>query len=272
MVENSIAAVNSLIATSNIPKSAINGIGVAIPNELWNWTSEFGAPTDEMKKWKTLSLEKELSLVFHVPVLQENDGTAVAAAELAFGQNCSFDTFACIFVGTFIGGGIVIDRNLFRGTRGRAAGLGPMPVADFEGNQKRLLDMSSLFVFENRLRKAYGDNNFKLTQDFQWESEPEHLQIWIQEASRGIAHSIVSLLSMIDFEAIIVDGSFSPTVRNRLIHSINDEISKFDIQGIVMPGIAQGTFGSIARALGAASLPLLQNYTFQKKVFRTSSF
>ncbi len=71
---------------------------------------------------------------------------------------------------------------------------------------------------------------------------------------------------MIDFEAIIVDGSFSPTVRNRLIHSINDEISKFDIQGIVMPGIAQGTFGSIARALGAASLPLLQNYTFQKSL------
>ncbi|MEI8617058.1 ROK family protein [Pseudoalteromonas sp. B193] len=46
-----------------------------------------------------------------------NDDTAACSAELSFGNPARFSDFLYIFIGTFIGGGVVINETLFTGKK-----------------------------------------------------------------------------------------------------------------------------------------------------------
>ena len=56
-------------------------------------------------------------------------------------------------MGTFIGGGVVLNGSVFPGRRGNAGGFGPMRVPDMVGGD-RLIDHASLIVLERGLASA----------------------------------------------------------------------------------------------------------------------
>ncbi len=54
--------------------------------------------------------------------------TAACGAELVFGQTKDVNDFVYFYIGSFIGGGIVINGSLYAGRSGNAGALGSMPV------------------------------------------------------------------------------------------------------------------------------------------------
>ena len=79
-----------------------------------------------------LDLAAYLSSKLGVKVGIENDGGAAAIAEHTFGVGRGVDNMILVAVGTGIGGGLILNNRLFRGTAGYAGELGHM-VIDHDG-------------------------------------------------------------------------------------------------------------------------------------------
>lgn len=78
--------------------------------------------------WREEPLQKKITELIGLPVIVENDANAMAWAEARFGAGRGESHIVCITVGTGIGGGIVIDGQLYRGRWGMGAELGHMQV------------------------------------------------------------------------------------------------------------------------------------------------
>src|SRR5262249_13212163 len=135
---------------SQTERMRIAGVGIAMPFELWNWEEEVGAPKGAMQAWRSFDLRAEVAKLSEFPVYLCNDATAGCAAVHLFGQAAEYPDFLYIFIAWFIGGGVVINGNLFPGRSGYAGSLGQVlvPVAGADGRPtvKQLLHRASIYV------------------------------------------------------------------------------------------------------------------------------
>ena len=255
-----------LLAMRPKDRSNIAGLGVALPFELWNWVEEVGAPQDDMNAWRNIELTQMLADIVPFPVFLQNDATAACAAELAFGQGPHYSDFAYFFIGAFIGGGVVLNHALYAGRTGNAGAFGSMPMPNRDGKPGQLIDSASIFLLEKMLTDAGKDPSSIWLRPDDWDEFGGLLDEWIAITAASLAHAIVTVCAVIDFEAVIIDGGFSPIVRSRLVQATRDHVLEFDLQGIAIPDIVEGLIGPTARAIGAASLPLFSRYHIDQSV------
>ena len=78
--------------------------------------------------WRDEPLRNRVKSGVDLPVVVENDANAAAWAEFRFGAGKDVDDLTLLTVGTGIGGGIVLDGELYRGAFGVAAEVGHMRV------------------------------------------------------------------------------------------------------------------------------------------------
>jgi predicted NBD/HSP70 family sugar kinase len=74
----------------------------------------------------------------------------------------------------------------------------------------------------------------------------------------------VSSASIIDFEHVIIDGGVPAEIRDKIVAATRQEINTYDLRGLEVPKILPGTVGHLARALGAASLPLFDKFLIDR--------
>ncbi len=253
-------------------RDRIAGIGIAAPFELWNWASEVGAPEGAMEVWRHFDLQTEVAARIPYPVFLQNDATSACGAELVFGKGSIYQDFVYFFVGSFIGGGIVLNSAIYSGRTGTAGAVGPLPVLGRNGEPRQLLEIASIFVLERMLRERSIDPEPLWYSADQWIDFGEPLSAWIDASAKALAQAIVAAASIIDFGAAIIDGGFPAWVRERLVKATIIEAGRLDLQGVVMPDIIEGSVGSQARAIGGASLPIFARYlTDQNVLFKDLS-
>jgi hypothetical protein len=107
----------------------ISGVGVAAPFEIWNWGEQIGAPASVLEAWRGFEIAAGIASVCQWPVYFCNDATAACGAELVLGNPEQSLDFLYFFIGSFIGGGIVLNGSLYPGRAGNAGALGSMPIA-----------------------------------------------------------------------------------------------------------------------------------------------
>ena len=241
-------------------ESRVAGLGIATPFELWNWADEIGVEGNQMEAWRDFDVSAAIGEICPFPVYVQNDATAACAAELAFGDNARLQDFLYVYVGTLVGGGIVLNGSLYSGRTGNAGALGPMPVPGRGGRSVQLLEHASLVVLERAVQERGLDPVMIWEGHDDWSEIEAEVSEWIKLSARSLAHAVVAAASVIDFEAVLVDGGFPAGIRQRLISAIEQEIGRFDLQGIAVPALIDGSLGSVARAMGAASLPLFDRY------------
>ena len=76
--------------------------------------------------WRNEPLKAQLSGRIDLPLIVDNDANAAAWAEYRFGAGRGTSVMVCLTLGTGIGGGLVINGQLFRGTYGMAGEWGHM--------------------------------------------------------------------------------------------------------------------------------------------------
>ncbi len=238
----------------------IAGAGIAMPFELWNWADEIGAPAHEMDAWQEFDVREAVASFSRWPVYLQNDASAACAAELVFGEHSDLRDFVYFYIGTFAGGGIVLNGSLYSGRTGNAGALGSMPVPAGGQVSEQLIDQASLVVLERTLRARGIDPSVLSDIEGDWSEIMDEVEAWIETAGRGLAYAIVAAFSVIDFQAVLIDGSMPPSIRSRIVERVGKEIMEIDLQGIHLPRLETGTIGPISRALGAASLPLFDRY------------
>lgn len=109
----------------------IAGIGIGAPGVVDN-DGLVKAPPN-FAHWDQEPLGKDLQKSFAgIPVRVENDANCAAIAESKFGAGKNFSDFLFIIWGTGVGGGIILNRQLYRGSTGGAGEVGHVSI-DYNG-------------------------------------------------------------------------------------------------------------------------------------------
>lgn len=263
-------AIRSCLKKGGRSPAEVQGFGIAMPTEIWGWSGDIGVPAENLAVWRDCDTASLLPKDAPWSPIVVNDATAACMAETTFAQTGDLQDAMYLFIGTLIGGGVVLNGSVFTGRSGNAGGFGPFRVPGGATGSDRLIDHASLTVLE-RLLRDNGDDPSTLSEDSEvWTTRPEIVDRWIELAAWGIAHAIASSLSVIDFQAVIIDASLPEDVRSALVARVKDVFLSMDLQGLTVPEISAGHFGAISRAVGAAALPLNNAYAIdQNTLLRT---
>lgn len=119
-IENDIVELTAEL--KNQTSNPILGIGIGVPGQV---SGENGlilfAPN---LKWENVPLQENLIRKTQLPVAITNDVRAATLGEWLYGAGKECNNLVCLFVGTGIGGGIIVDGSLIHGSNNSAGELG----------------------------------------------------------------------------------------------------------------------------------------------------
>lgn len=237
------------------------GVGVAAPLWIGGWRDFLSAPEDEMRDWEGIDIRERIQAMTALPVEFAKDTTAACAAELVIGQGRAVNHFLYLFIGTFIGGGLVVDGRLHPGPRGNAGAVGSLPLrAGGAKSAQQVLHKASGLVLEQLLAghgwpAAAAHDERALTGDAR-----ELTDTWLADACPALALTAASAAALLDLDAIVVDGSMHRDLVARIVEGTDEALDGFSWEGITRPQILAGHVGADARAIGGAILPLYAHF------------
>lgn len=237
-------------------RDRICGIGVGTPFELWRWHKLAGSTADSFHAWRNVDFRKEIATFSSLPVYVGNDATAACRAEHLYGAQKEFTDYAYFFVGSFVGGGIVLNDTVFQGNQGNAGALGAMRSTGPLGESRQLLDVASIHLLESRLIEAGVDPHILWQEPQDWHAISRYVDPWIGQTAQELSKAALSVCAVIDFEAVVIDGAFPKNVRDELVERVNRYLASQDVRGLIAPKVISGSVGANARAVGAASAPI----------------
>lgn len=121
------ASIAEFIASEHLSKNEILGIGMGLPG-----------PVDSLKGlvhffpnlqgWHNVPLQLVMQRKTRLPVAIDNDANLMALAEVRIGAARGLKNVVCITLGTGVGGGIIINGDVYRGASGVAGEIGHIPL------------------------------------------------------------------------------------------------------------------------------------------------
>ena len=124
-------------AAETLDTGLFAGVGLGAPGAVDVAKGTLSYPPN-LPGWGRYDLRDQLQLRLEeahgikTSVIIENDANAAAYGEAIFGGGNAFRDFMLVTLGTGVGGGIILDRKLYRGPTGTAGEIGFM-IIDFEG-------------------------------------------------------------------------------------------------------------------------------------------
>ena len=111
----------------------IEGIGIGSPGFI-SWDRTTVSTPRNLPHWDSVNVQKELRdrMGADLPVIVENDANVAGLGSAFFGAGKPFDSFIMVTLGTGVGGAIIYQKEIFRGTTGGAGEIGHVSI-DYEG-------------------------------------------------------------------------------------------------------------------------------------------
>lgn len=109
-------------------RGSLAGIGIGTGGSVDAVSGEVVSATPLLPSWKGVNLKRILERETALAVLVDNDVNAAALAERHFGWGRERRNFVLLSIGTGLGGGIVINGKLVRGTYGYAGEIGHLII------------------------------------------------------------------------------------------------------------------------------------------------
>lgn len=253
----------------------ISGVGIGAPGIIdWERTSVIYPPN--LPGWEIVNLRHELDrrLGGDLPVFVENDANLAGLGSAYYGAGRPHASFIMITLGTGVGGAIIYNDQIFRGTNGAAGEIGHTSI-DFEGpvdrygiggaieaylGQKFLSHYGRyklLTRHESSIHEMAGEDLKDLTPLMLFEAArdgDEPAREILDWAGHKLGVALGSAVNLLDIRKIVVGGGLSAAGDFIL------EPARRSIQDYVMPDhrgnveIIRETLGNEAGILGAAHL------------------
>ncbi|MCR8659557.1 ROK family transcriptional regulator [Paenibacillus endoradicis] len=155
-----VQCIDSLLKQAPESTYGIVGIGVGVPGIVDQNGTILFAPN---MKWREVPLKQMLEERFDFPIIIDNEANAGAQGEQKYGAGKGIRNQIYLSVGYGIGSGIILDKELYKGTSGFSGELGHLSI-DFNGkectcgnlgcwelyaSEKALLEDAAAYGFEN---------------------------------------------------------------------------------------------------------------------------
>jgi glucokinase len=124
------------VASETLDVADFAGVGVGAPGAVDAENGVLSYPPN-LPGWTVFPLRDELQKLLRqkeelsIPIFLDNDANVAAFGEAVYGAGREFRDFLMVTLGTGVGGGIVLNRKLYRGPHGTAGEVGFM-IIDFE--------------------------------------------------------------------------------------------------------------------------------------------
>lgn len=261
--EEIMRALAEIVADLRTPQTAALGIGLpgivdgarGVVHELSN-----------VPGWNEVPLRGQLAELTGLPVTIENDANAMAYAEWKFGAAGQQRNVVCVTLGTGVGGGLILNGELYRGSGWAAGEIGQMSI-DFRGPPDHYGTRGSLEQFvgnhliAERAAALYGGAKtpadcppaaLALAAE---NGDPIARQLW-QNIGEEIGAALVNVVWLLNPDCLVIGGGIAQA--GALLF---DPISA-TLQARLPPYYAKNlrlvpaTLGTDAGAIGAAALAL----------------
>lgn len=229
----------------------IVGIGVSFPGHINHHTGEAakaGAP-DYLDGENLCELFAQLT---DLPVTTENDANCAALGERWQGAGKDYEHFVCITIGTGIGGGIVMEGDLYRGSHYRAGEFGVLPVGN---NGEPMHEVASASGLMKACRRALAVSEDEMPDGeelFRRMDSDVHLREAIEEWAHFLSRGIYSVISMFDPQAVLIGGGISEQEKIYLL--LDKYLQRFEEWEALRVPILPCELGNQAGRLGAVWL------------------
>ncbi|PIP64958.1 hypothetical protein COW95_04415 [Candidatus Peregrinibacteria bacterium CG22_combo_CG10-13_8_21_14_all_49_11] len=198
---------------------------------------------------KKIPLKRQLEDVLKLPVVVDNDANCFTLAEARMGSGREAKVVVGITMGTGVGGGIVINGDLFHGGHGFAGEIGHMLLVPgdppyytdyLRGEVEQFLSGTS---WRERCRKA------KRPQDYMEGAVCEFMHA---DVFKEVAWLCTSLTHLLDPDVIVFGGSAGRALMQH-IDKITNELEQWVLPGTPLPELKMAELEHAA-TLGAALL------------------
>src|SRR5438552_177186 len=122
-----LAAVPELLAKSSIDKSQIQGVGIGFGGPVYDSTRTV-IKSHQIEGWDNFPLADWISNLLGWPAILGNDADVAGLAEALFGAGQGLSPIFYMTIGSGIGGGLIIDGEIYRGCGRGAAEIGHLRI------------------------------------------------------------------------------------------------------------------------------------------------
>lgn len=229
----------------------IVGIGVSFPGHINHLTGE-AAKAGALDYLDGENLCELFAQLTDLPVTTENDANCAALGERWQGAGKDYEHFVCITIGTGIGGGIVMEGDLYRGPHYRAGEFGVLPVGN---NGEPMHEVASASGLMKACRRALAVSEDEMPDGeelFKRMDSDVHLREAIEEWAHFLSRGIYSVISMFDPQAVLIGGGISEQEKIYLL--LDKYLQRFEEWEALRVPILPCELGNQAGRLGAVWL------------------
>ncbi len=127
VLQQIIKSLEEVIKRARVKRSAILGLGLGTPGLVDSIQGLVRGFTN-IKGWRNVPLKEYMEKNTGFPAYIDNDVNLMALGELMCGAGQGARNMVCLTLGTGVGGGIIIEGRLYRGSTLSAGELGHIPV------------------------------------------------------------------------------------------------------------------------------------------------
>lgn len=212
-----VQLVDTIIAESGVDPTKIAGMGLAIPGQIVPGARIVRyAPN---LNWRDFDLTSLFPATWKWPVFIENDVRMGTYGEWSMGAAKGSKHVFGVFVGTGVGGGLILDNKLYNGFNGHAGEIGHIILHWRQGTSleaiagrrslmskvKEMLDDSP-----KRVRKEWKGVDLAAVKsshlaEFYQKDDPIAVQL-IDDAARALGAAIGSVINLLSPEVVVLGG------------------------------------------------------------------
>ena len=201
--------------------------------------------------WIGTNLVKILEEKYNLPIVLENDVNCVALGEKWVGAGKDLSNFICLTIGTGIGGGIILNNQLFRGENFVAGEFGHILIKKGEFEQFASTTALIRLVKERTEKTLNGKEIFDLEKKEIVEYQ-EVISEWIENLTDGLS----SIVYCFNPANIILGGGVIEQGEALINRVKNSLFKKIGLQFKEKLNIIQAKLGNNAGMIGASYLLL----------------
>jgi len=185
---------------------------------------------------KNLKIRELLQKEFEIPVKIDNDARCFTRAETFLGAGKKYKNIVGITLGTGVGGGIIINKNIYYGNNFSAGEIGHSIIKLKVTNERLKIGKKIAQTFEDLASSKF------------LKRRKPNLPFF-----KNLAVGIANIVNILDPEIIILGGGITQNLTNNAIKKIRNIAKKF----ILSPKsknfkLVKGRLGEYASAIGAA--------------------
>jgi predicted NBD/HSP70 family sugar kinase len=245
------------------------GLGVGVPGPMHRDEvgTGFLVNPQAFPGWHDIPLAAWLHERLEMPVYLENNALAAAVGERWYGGGRQISTFFYIYVGSGLGGGLIMNGQPYQGFTGNAGEIGYLPTvlsrdsslpATTEEAPHVGLHFNMPRLYERLRRRGTHVGTLEELDSLFVESDPGLLE-WMDDAANHLTALVLAIEYVLDPEAICFGGRLS----NRILAGLMERVARLlptpRVGGKVsVPRHFLATAGVDAGALGVASLPIYE--------------